>query len=793
MATLGSTAKPTSAAEWYGTSSTNQFMHAVTLPAGGPWRVYRVGWWAAGKDTTCVAKGCLWSGGGSLLRSSGNVTMANLAFATANSVNYEADVTDYVVAGGTTIYVGWWASDGSAHQNALTGSGSHIHDYSPTAPSALGSWTTHSSADIGAYLYYDLSNSAPTTPTASTPLNGSVISSQTPLLDWVHHDPDGDAQGAFQLQYATNSSFTTGLVDTGVVVSATSSYTTASLTRGTHYYWRVKTRDASLWSGWSSTANFTVGSLPTAQITYPANPDYAAPLYYNAGGNTTPKIRPVWIFTCPEGGTQSSALIRIYASDGTTSLGTDTVTGTAQTGDSTYAVANGTLYYIAITPTCSHGLTGAEVKSRVRARWGRASYRANLGATPITLSASAVTTTNSGQVVLEYGSTAGTTPEPTTWYSTVAAIVKQQYVWHRVTLLPVPASAPTSPTLDSLVWSYSANALVPDNWTISGAAASIDTGTFVYGTLSLKHTNAVINTSYVSTQLITVVPNTDYILSGRIKTSGNSGGQIMLVDGGGVTLVATTPVTTTTDWTRYKTAVWNSGAADSVTVQVKTYGAANDIAWFDALKMEASAVATPWTPGMVGTAVVLDAGGVQVDAADGGIFRLRGSGGATRDQIGLGTNGLVFGGDTTLTNPAAGKLAIGSVVIAGGQIAYAEVTANQATITTAVDLTSLTTTLTLVANRRVRITGFIKMFSSVANDIGRLLIDGDGTTLQIAQTLLPSTSQSVFLTCSVVVTPTAASHTYKLQAARGAGTGNITMQAAATNPAFILVEDLGPV
>jgi hypothetical protein len=47
------------------------------------------------------------------------------------------------------------------------------------------------------------------------------------------------------------------------------------------------------------------------------------------------------------------------------------------------------------------------------------------------------------------------------------------------------------------------------------------------------------------------------------------------------------------------------------------------------------------------------------------------------------------------------------------------------------------------------------------------------------------------LHASVVLTPSAGSHTYKLSLARAAGTGSLTLGAGATFPAYIMVEGIG--
>ena len=128
----------------------------------------------------------------------------------------------------------------------------------------------------------------------------------------------------------------------------------------------------------------------------------------------------------------------------------------------------------------------------------------------------------------------------------------------------------------------------------------------------------------------------------------------------------------------------------------------------------------------------------------------------------------------------------------GGWIGYNEVTANQATITTVVDLTSLTVTVTVGASRRIRVSSQCPFFSSVAGDYVSLQIVEGATVLQDLSEAMSSALSGHRLAAIVVLTPTTGSHTYKLRASRASGTGSVTMAAAATSPAFILVEDMGP-
>ena len=86
----------------------------------------------------------------------------------------------------------------------------------------------------------------------------------------------------------------------------------------------------------------------------------------------------------------------------------------------------------------------------------------------------------------------------------------------------------------------------------------------------------------------------------------------------------------------------------------------------------------------------------------------------------------------------------------------------------------------------------VRLTSTVANDVAGVAIKEGATDLHRNEAVVVvSGTASVGCAGSVVITPTAGSHTYKLAASRAAGTGNIQVTAAATYPAHILVEDIG--
>lgn len=125
-------------------------------------------------------------------------------------------------------------------------------------------------------------------------------------------------------------------------------------------------------------------------------------------------------------------------------------------------------------------------------------------------------------------------------------------------------------------------------------------------------------------------------------------------------------------------------------------------------------------------------------------------------------------------------------------LAYAEVSANQGSITAETDLTGLTVNVVVPAGRRIKITGRVFVESSVPGDTVALYIKEGATYINLAQ----QTGGWNFATdmrVEAVISPTAGAHTYKLTLQRSVGSGTLTMDVAAPGAyprAFILVEDI---
>lgn len=177
---------------------------------------------------------------------------------------------------------------------------------------------------------------------------------------------------------------------------------------------------------------------------------------------------------------------------------------------------------------------------------------------------------------------------------------------------------------------------------------------------------------------------------------------------------------------------------------------------------------------------------------------LNGSTGITYPAGGLGNTAGAAVGTTdtqtltnkTLTSPTITSSTIISTDSANTrQLGYAQVTANQASITTIVDLTGLSVTVNVLSGQRVKVTGFLPLMSStVSTDQIGIVIDKGG--VQVSSAFSTAGNSGVAMTVFLVESPTAGSITYKLRAIRNVGTGSITMNASTAYPAFILVEAL---
>ncbi len=128
----------------------------------------------------------------------------------------------------------------------------------------------------------------------------------------------------------------------------------------------------------------------------------------------------------------------------------------------------------------------------------------------------------------------------------------------------------------------------------------------------------------------------------------------------------------------------------------------------------------------------------------------------------------------------------------GGWLGYVEVTSTQSGISSITDLTSLTLTVTVNASRRIRVTGHITCLQNTGTASVKGRIRESSTTLQMFMDDTLTSGERRTKEGSVVLTPTAGSHTYKLSLETSSNTIDMVAAAADPGPAFLLIDDIGP-
>lgn len=417
------------------------------------------------------------------------------------------------------------------------------------------------------------------------------------------------------------------------------------------------------WEFWTSRGQPTKVNWPYIVVTYvpavanqppsvvhasPVTGDVADVSFAPGTAPLTPRPTVRWNYTDPEGTAQSAYQVVVYndnaGSPGTTLYDSGKVVG----ADSSLVIPadfiEGNYYHWqAQAWDATDVASGYNAPERFRVRWGLSSHNFDLGGIPSSWSVTGLFST--GQVSIEYNSADDAADTNLgTWMSDIATVTKRRFFRYRAWLLG--GSSPG--VLGGVVISYSNQVGGLDYWTLpSGGQADI--ATLVYGSQSLRIDGA--GTDRRAWQQVNVLPYTSYWLSGRMKSTGATTAFLSISDqqstGGLATVTATVD-----DWAEYQVQ-WLSGANTQVYIQCGAVGSVGSSAWFDALKLEASSRPSAWTPGFVGNAAAIDAMGVQVDATNGGVMRIKTANGTT---VMMGNAGA------TVTGAKAGNAALASLI-----------------------------------------------------------------------------------------------------------------------------------
>lgn len=263
MATLGNTAEPTASAEAYEGGTNNYHAIPLTFPAGGPWRVERIGFYAAGYNGAVAAQGVVWSStGGTIYGATAGISLTHRAFSNTGSDLYDrAIATPFNVAGGVQVMAGFARSTAGGAFFGKLSTGFHREKAQAYPGGLMSGYSTDSSGAMVVYLSYLAAAVAPDAPTNLSPTGGVLITGAdlTPALSFTYHDDDGDPMSAYEVEIDNNSDFSSPVWDSGKVALVQASDTTVivspstSLSRGVLYYWRARVwDDGDNVSGWSA-------------------------------------------------------------------------------------------------------------------------------------------------------------------------------------------------------------------------------------------------------------------------------------------------------------------------------------------------------------------------------------------------------------------------------------------------------------------------------------------------------------------------------------------------------------
>jgi hypothetical protein len=126
-------------------------------------------------------------------------------------------------------------------------------------------------------------------------------------------------------------------------------------------------------------------------------------------------------------------------------------------------------------------------------------------------------------------------------------------------------------------------------------------------------------------------------------------------------------------------------------------------------------------------------------------------------------------------------------------LGYGQAIANQGPFTAAVALTGLSVgPITLPAGRRIRVSVHSNWLASTAGNISRVRIRDNGANVHLAGIPVPVPAQLTALHTAAILSPAAGAHTFDCTGELISGTGSVTLGAAASYPAWLLVEDIGP-
>jgi hypothetical protein len=531
-------------------------------------------------------------------------------------------------------------------------------------------------------------------PPALTSPSGVVPTAPTSFVGVATEAP----VSRYQVQVGTDPTFASGILwDSGVSLATgisgatcSAAYAGSAQPLGVPIYWRMRTcNDVLQYGDWSAPESYTISSVGTSAITSPTADGLAriANLgeeveWTNVGSHAKPEI--IWRFNDPAGREATSVKVELF-SDGSTLLQTETRTGsfpanTDLTLQTIWPIVRNTFYRIQVTPSVGSAVQTASGLRRFRVQWGQGIFTCAPGATASGHRFVYSDLTPAGteaRVAFLHRYRGGTTGP---WKSTIGAAGTKQANWDILVRMGTKSTMPALPKMQAF-WTV-ATATPPDQWIVGNGVILLDEGFRRFGVKSLKVTTLPSTVGYIApkpdpTQVgVLVSGNTRYTVSAYINTQGAhlagkvrpviySTGGTVIHDPGAADEEAATDYSGAhyEGWQRIYTSFVTPDNTERIEPRFVFGGGVAEEFWLDAVQLEEGSYASLWTPGLLGPQVVLDKGGIAVDASKGGFFRLAGKLHQPGDRyvVELFEKGLRYANDTELSSPSTGVLAVNTV------------------------------------------------------------------------------------------------------------------------------------
>jgi hypothetical protein len=519
-------------------------------------------------------------------------------------------------------------------------------------------WSARGGYQARIEITYEAVEATPGTPTLGAP-TGNVAAAPT-IFEVTH--PAGSSAAQTDLDIGTTLGGTQILADNlstatpGTQEDIDVSGLGLTIPENTTIYWRARGIAAGSTAGANAMGTFLVLPTPVATIVSPAASNRAfihnlGALDIWSGSEAQPRVRVSHAVTGDADATDWE--IKLASAGTVHAFSGAYVAGQTYTFDIEEGVARATAF--TVYARCkAGGVWSAWADVATQVNWAQAMFSTATaaGSGDFANASSALGGGANAHRAFAYRSTGGSTGP---WRASLSEVTPDTGMDVLVRLSASDASAVPVQTDVSLSWDEAGDP-EPDLWECVNGAITQVSDLRRFGVHSMRVAPTAGTTIVRNTRDVIVTPGQTYTFSVFIHTRGatlDDDVRLAWQDSAAVTheLVGDQTTSYTDDssaaedgWLR----LWGTFEPTTETIRPIVITDTTDNFRLDSFQLEEGSIATQWKPGALGPAVVLDVGGIAIDAQAGGILRARSSGG---NIVTLGAAGLEVDDEPYITAP----------------------------------------------------------------------------------------------------------------------------------------------